>query len=349
MIWRPGALAAILAALAMAAALVSAIAEPRFAPAGWGVVYDFLVQDACIDPSGKILIGVTPVDGPARCPQHRNLRPGEPIPYHKDDWPRTEDTARLPFGYHRNDTYPIETRNFGLAVIQARSFVGPNAKPLPGRAGGGIWLFSNRTVASGLTQDPSGLQLFYGPDCASPDPRQRLFDAWVVVDRSYSPEHPGSMVARLTRYPERCAEEAYAYTYWRTVPVIFRVRAADGIVSRDFETLITDHFGGHDRQTAANMERFYLTRELGFTRWERWQNFDRQKRPLDVMRTARMATSGQCDPVQPMPAATGNWHMVACRQYTNLVPPANPAGDLPSFWIETIKSNPGLQRLFGID
>jgi hypothetical protein len=327
-----------------------ALAQSHFAPPGWGAVYDFLVQDACTDENGNILFGITPADGPARCPRHRDLRPREPIPYHKNDWPSASEAAWRPYGYHRDDTYPIETRHYGIAVIQARSFVGPSGEAdsfRVGHGGGSIWLFSNRTVASGLTQDPSGLYLFYGPNCGSPDPAQRLLDAWVVVDKSYTPNHPGAMVARLTRYPERCGQEAFAYTSWRTVPVNFRLRSGGSERRIQFETLITDHFGGRSPAIAANMERFYLTRELGFTRWERWQNFDRQKRPNDARRALEVASSGRCDPAQPMPAGAGDWHLVACRQYTNLVPPANPGGDSPDLWIATIRSNPETARYFG--
>jgi hypothetical protein len=169
----------------------------------------------------------------------------------------------------------------------------------------------------------------------------------VVVDKSYTPDHPGSMIARLTRYPGRCGREAASYTYWRTVPVTFRVRSSGGIKNVRFETLITDHFGGRNSETAANMERFYLTRELGFTRWERWQNFYRQQRPKDTARAAAVASSGRCDPVQPTPPGSDDWRMVACRQYTNLVPPADPTGDSPNFWIDTIRSNPETAKYFG--
>jgi hypothetical protein len=341
-----------LAILAIAVCVALVLAEgieagTGFAPPGWTTVYDFLVQDACTDASGRLLVGVAPVDGPVKCPQHRNLRPGEPLPYHKNDWPSVEATARRPNGYARNDTYPIETRNYGVAVIQARGFVGPDGAPVPGHSGGSIWLFSNQTVASGLTQDPAGLHLFFGPNCRSPDPAQRLLDAWVVVDKSYSPDHPGAMVARLTQFPERCPREAYAYTDWGTMPMTFRVRSGGVTREVQFETLISNHFGGRSPEQARNMERFYFTRELGLIRWERWQNFTLQQRPEDAARAASVAASGRCDPVQPRPAATGDWHMVACRQYTNLVPPANPAGDSPGFWIDTIKSNPETAGLFG--
>lgn len=337
---------------AVAACLLAFVAgraasDTSFAPPGWALAYDFLVQDACTDARGSLLIGATPVDGPARCPQHRNLRPGEPIPYHKDDWPDVAAAARRPFGYTRNDTYPIETHNYGVAVIQARSFVGPSGAPIPGHSGGSIWLFSTATVASGLTQDPAGLHLLYGPDCASPNPAQRLLDAWVVVDRSYAPGRPGSMVARLTMFPERCARESFAYTYWRTVPVTFRVRSAGVTRQVSFATLISDHFGGRDPAVARNMERFYLTRELGLVRWERWQNFQLQERPGDAERAASVAADGRCDPIQPLPANTGDWHMVACRQWTNLVPPQDPQGDPPGFWIDTIRANPETASLFG--
>jgi hypothetical protein len=61
----------------------------------WDAVLDFMVQDACIDGGGKVLIGVSPAD--AACQHHRDLKPGETLPYHKADWPGDADIKSQPF------------------------------------------------------------------------------------------------------------------------------------------------------------------------------------------------------------------------------------------------------------
>lgn len=325
-------------------------AKSASAQAHWETVYDFLVQDVCVDRDNHILPNATPIDPPSKCARHRNLGIDEPLPYHKHDWPRADDAAEHPNGYQSNDTFPIHTRAFGTAVVQLRSFVFADGRPKPfepGRGGGGVYLFSDDTVASGVTQDPSGLQFFYGPDCASASLAHRLLNAWVVVDSSFSPSRPGHTVARLTRFLSHCDRPSHAYTSWWTRPVTFRVRSPEGIRRQNFDTLISNHYGGRSLEKANNLERFYYTRELGLVRWERWQNLDRQERPDDRDRAALLARSNQCDPIQQKPEAAGAWVMVACRQYTNLVQAKNPAADIADSWLTALRNGAETRDLFG--
>jgi len=318
-------------------------------PAGWDTVYDFAVQDVCVDHEDKIIPDATPLDDASKCSKHRNMKPGELPPYHKNDWPTAAQAETRPNGNQSNDTFPILTKGYGVAVVQLRSFLDPAGKPLPyqpRRGGGGVYLFSDTTMASGVTEDPNGLQFFYGPNCSASDPLRRIFDAWVVVDKSYEPERPGHMVARLTRFPERCARLTYAYTSWLTRPVTFRVRSNGAETKRSLQTLISDHFGGESLERASNMERFYFTRELGLVRWERWQNFDRQKREQDQQRASDLQAAGQCDSVEAPPAAPGHWVMVRCRQYTNLIKSADPSADIAQSWLAKLRSSPDSQGYF---
>ena len=339
------------AAIVCAAILLGAATRAGWAgvPPGWEVGYDFMVQDVCVDSKDHIIADATPLDDTAKCPRHRDLRAGEAPPYHKDDWAPARDADQVN-GLQSNDTFPIATRAYPAAVVQLRSFVDADGRPKsfqPGLGGGGVFLFSDHTIASGLTQDPNGLQFFYGPNCASDDPARRILDAWVVVDKSFVPGSPGHMVARLSRYIEHCDRLTYAYTSWLTRQILFRVRSGGVESKKTLETLVTDHFGGPAADGAGNMERFYLTRELGLIRWERWQNFDRQKRAGDQALADEMKSSGQCDPVEQQPQASGNWKMVRCRQYTNLVKTPDPTGDLQHSWLATLRANPATSALFG--
>ena len=318
-------------------------------PPGWETGYDFMVQDVCVDGQDHIIADATPLDGAAKCPRHRDMRAGEAPPYHKDDWAPADQAGRVN-GLQSNDTFPIATRAYPAAVLQLRSFVDVDGRPKPfepGRGGGGVFLFSDHTIASGITQDPNGLQFFYGPDCASSDPTRQILDAWVVVDKSLEPGRPGHMVARLSRYMQRCDHLTYAYTAWVTRPILFRVRSGGVESKKTLDTLVTDHFGGPTADGAPNMERFYLTRELGLIRWERWQNFDRQKRADDARSAEKMESSGQCDSIEQPPVASGNWKMVRCRQYTNLVQTPDPTGDLQQSWLTKLRTDPATRALFG--
>jgi hypothetical protein len=338
-------------AAACAAFLLCAAARAGWAgvPPGWEAGYDFMVQDVCVDAKDHVIANATPLDGKDKCPRHRDLRAGEAPPYHKDDWAPAREAGRVN-GLQSNDTFPIATKAYPAAVVQLRSFVDADGRPRPfepGHGGGGVFLFSDNTIASGITQDPNGLQFFYGPGCASTDPARQILDAWVVVDKSFDPSRPGHMVARLSRFMKRCDRLTYSYTSWLTRPIEFRVRSGGAESKKTLETLVTDHFGGPTADGAPNMERFYLTRELGLMRWERWQNFDRQKRAADPHRAEQMESSGQCDSVERPPQASGNWKMVRCRQYTNLVQTLDPTGDLQRSWLATLRTDPATRALFG--
>jgi hypothetical protein len=345
--------AAALAALALglAAALAGAADE---APAGWRLVYDYLVQDVCLGPADAPLIGVSPADGPARCPRHRDLRVGERLPYHKHDWASHDARAALPEGYQRSDDFPIRTRRLGVAVLQSFDFGSPPARfdRFDPSDGGQLALFSPNAVAYGLTEDGGGgLQLFLGPACASPDPVARLQASWIVVDRSFAAGRPGHALARLTTSPERCpAALANAFTRWRVRGLALRIGTGGAVWRHNFSALISDHFGGRNPQVANHLERFYFTRELGLVRWERWENLarpgDPAARTTGVANAEPLAASDRCEAIAEPPAATGRWLMTDCRQWTNIVAPRDPAGDPPGFWLDRLRAAPATAALF---
>ena len=249
----------------------SAAHSQNAAPPGWALVYDFLVQDVCLDHSGRVIPAVTPADGAEKCPAHRNLRIGENLPYHKHDWPAADD-PRHPDGYSQNDMFPIHLPELGTAVVQARSLLG--------RAGGGLIVFSSNFAASMMTLDGTGFQVFYGPLCASSDPAQQVENAWIFVGRDFAIGRSGDTVARLTRYRDKCPNRlASSYTRWYSEPITLRVRSpAGGVAPFSLVGLVSDHFGGRNPILAQRLERFYFTREFGLVRWERCARWETDRR-----------------------------------------------------------------------
>lgn len=334
-------------------ALTASTARAAELPSDWRLVYDYMIQDACVGPDGALLVGVSPIDGPARCPRHRDLRVGERLPYHKHDWAELRDRAAQPTGVHRSDAFPIRTRALGLAVVQTFDF-GTDPRVF-GRFdagdGGQIAIFSARTVSYGLTEDGGdGLQFFYGPACAAGDPVERLRNSWVLVDRSAETARSGTLLARLTKWSDRCPHAlSNAHTRWKVRRLTVRVRSAGQDGARTFETLVSDHFGGRDPEVANHLERFYFTRALGYVRWERWENMARPGAPIARERAeenaAALAVSDRCDAIAEPPAATGRWIMIDCRQWTTMVPPDDPRGDPARFWVERLETLPETRAL----
>ena len=128
-----------------------------------------------------------------------------------------------------------------------------------------------------------------------------------------------------------------AFTRWYVQPVRYRAAAGQG-VPVTLTTLISEHFGGADPELADHVERFYFTRELGSTRWERWQNLtDGHDADQPTKKASEFAAAGRCSQAA-VPDGGLPFVMVDCREWTLIVPPAIPTGDRPGFFIDLLRS-----------
>jgi hypothetical protein len=105
-------------------------------------------------------------------------------------------------------------------------------------------------------------------------------------------------------------------------------------------TLISEHYGGEEPQSADHVERFYFTRELGSTRWERWQSAS-HSRAFSAGQLAQAASdlilSGRCSKADH-PAGDTSLLMIDCREWTLVVPARNPGGDRAGFFIDAVRA-----------
>jgi hypothetical protein len=173
-----------------------------------------------------------------------------------------------------------------------------------------------------------------------------LTHSWIVV--AFDPGRPapleGETVARLNDLrqgqQDTCPSSFNpAFTSWRVAP--FRYRAAPGQGAPiTLTTLISEHYGGASRATADHVERFYFTRELGGTRWERWQNGDGNAQFSAAKiadQAAWFAKTGRCSSADT-PGGGAPMVLIDCREWTLIEPPSDPAGDRPGFFIEAIRA-----------
>ena len=295
------------------------------------VIRDFLIQNVCEDAAGDVLQGVDPADADSRCVTQRDLRPGEPLPYHKHDHPSPDQRMANAKGYQRHDSFPVETSKFGLAIEQSFDFgTGPGRRFGEFDAdgdGGDIIIFSPHTAAIAATEDGgAGFQLFAGPDCHGALSPEGLVDSWIVAAIDGAQLLQGHEIARLrdlktgdqTRCPDRLDD---AYTAWRVEPFHYRASPGQGR-EVTLTTLISEHFAGADPRRAKHAERFYYTRELGSTRWERWENTaEAQGGDVDRIRRAASAFAvlQRCGAAPP-PGLNSSMLMVDCREWTLIVP-----------------------------
>jgi hypothetical protein len=321
-------------------------------------IRDFMIQNVCLDGSGAVLAGVAPTAGDPRCLAQRDLAPGERLPYHKHDHPSPDEREGAPAGYQRHDSFPVETAGFGTAVEHSFDFGSGEGRRFgvfdTGSDGGDIAILSPGTVSFGATEDGGGgFQLFVG-ECQGPVEAAALTHSWIVV--TFDPGHPapleGETIARLNDLrqgqQETCPTRFNpAFTSWRAAP--FRYRAAPGQGTPiTLTSLISEHYGGASRATADHVERFYFTRELGGTRWERWQNSDGNAQ-FSASRIADQAAwfakTGRCSSAET-PAGGASLVLVDCREWTLIEPPSDPSGDRPGFFIEALRSRRGTPAFF---
>ncbi len=328
--------------LAVGAFALPSPSRAQAVPPVWREAWGFLVEDVCTDGSDHPLPGASPLDGGGACSRQRKLRVGERLPYHKQDWPGDADRDTHPEGYQRSDSFPVPS-TLGPAVVQDYDF-GDEPRAF-GRFddgdGGQVAFLGAGTASFGITEDGgAGLQFFLGPGCAPED-------GWVIVDRSFAERTSGQMLARITRNADRCPQRlGYAFTRWHVQPVSFR-DSTNGRTGRvTLSTLVSEHFGGKDVDGADHLERMYFTHALGYTRWERWQNLSVHDRPRDRQQAAELAASDRCEPGLGAPSAASRWAMVDCREWTQIVPPADPAGDPPGFWLDRLRAQAATRSMF---
>ena len=326
---------AVLAVALAVAAPVAAQPSP-----GWQAAYDFLVPEVCEGPDGAAIIGASPLDPPDLCPRRRKLALGERLPYRQRDWPGAGEPEARRDGYQQTSSFPVWT-TMGVAVAQTWDF-GDGVRrfgQFDAGDGGQVAFFSEQSVAFGLTEDGgAGLQFFIGPGCT-------LLDSWIIVDRGFEASPSGETDARLTQRQDACpARLGHAYTAWRVQPMTFRTRARGQTGEAVLDALVSEHYGGRSIASADHLERFHFTREFGATRWERWQNLTVQNRPEDRAGARLIAESGRCAPGLGPPGE--RWVMVDCREWTQVVAPADPDGDPLGFWVDRLRRDGRTRALF---
>jgi len=344
---------AVLAIASIAACDAAAAAEDASVIASAESVRDFMIQNVCLDRTGKIVIGLSPIEGDPRCVAQRDVRPGEYLPYHKHDHPSPEDHAAAPRGYQRHDSFPVATAQFGAVVEHSFDFGAGDGRRFgvfdSGSDGGDIAILSPDAAAIGATEDGGGgFQLFVGAPCDGNVTAAALTHSWIIalLDPASAAPLQGETTAQLNDLKqgrqETCPSHLNAaHTRWYVRPVHYRTAAGQGRPVT-LATLISEHYGGRLPETADHVERFYFTRELGGTRWERWQNTagNRIADAESIRNAAGLAASGRCSPAET-PAGGAPLLMVDCREWTLIDRPDDAEGDRPGFFIDALRSRPG--------
>jgi hypothetical protein len=85
---------------------------------------DYLIMDVCTDAKGKIVQAGKGDINPVTCAHHRDLRPGEAVPYYHADYPFSNDANPCHrFGQSREYSFPLQK-----SAIDLRSVYGTDQK-----------------------------------------------------------------------------------------------------------------------------------------------------------------------------------------------------------------------------
>ncbi|MEO1220194.1 MAG: hypothetical protein AAFY42_02430 [Pseudomonadota bacterium] len=286
-------------------------------------LYDYLVQDVCINDQGEAIAG-----DPAVCPKTRNIKVGEPSPYIVTDW----DTANS-VSYTAWNSIPVQGEDGNVRVMVSKSLetlfdedysfsfrpardgfdlidlsFGSYASVIRTSDGGCLdQLFSPRlarNLRSGTRfnrRRPHSLAMLHSP--------QTRAGGWILFPFELAPSQwpqTSSLVHRNVRTPLQPESGcntggSRGVTYWNAPADYAFERNEDG-VRKTLRAIRSDHFGKRNLSSRSNaLERFYFTREYGMTRWEAW--IPRRRCVARAERAPQGSLRSQCFPEAGEPAS----------------------------------------------
>lgn len=279
-------------------------------------LYDYLVQDVCVDAGGNAIKG-----DPATCPQHRNIELGEPSPYLLTDW----DTAQK-VAYAAWNSIPVRGEDGNVRVMVSKDLLGTYDANF-------AFSYSEASDAFDLidltygpyasiirTSDGGCLDQVFSPRLARNISRGTRFNrrrphsrsmlnspkaragGWIVFPLTTAPSQwpqTSMHVHRNTRTPLQSSSGCNAggkvgVTYWNA-PAPYTYEGNEDGARKTLMSIRSDHFGARNLSSGSNaLERFYYTREYGMTRWEAWLPRSRCVAQANKVRAGQLRS--QCFP-----------------------------------------------------
>jgi len=340
--WLAGAAAVALAAAGSA----SAQSYPQAAVSETDMVR-FLVQSLCSDAAGNP-IDASPVD--AACVNRRAQTADAPASYRKHDWPAAVEQG-LSYGYQASDAVlSAVPGGQGDAVIVTQTFDfdgvpggGFGRFGVAGGDGGQVIAITRGAAAVFMTQDGGapGLQWFVGDGCSTGQRPQEL--AWLLFTDQVNAGGWSDAVAKLSisRVQSECpAGFSSAYTrYLRSTVAVPFLKAGVPAGDRNLDVIVSEHFDLPTVQQSNHLERFFLAKDLGMVRWERWEHLTGPN-PQVEQAAQVAATSGRCPALALSSPPDQGWVMIDCRMWTNLVPPPARGWTVRQFGWEGVEARP---------
>jgi hypothetical protein len=296
---------------------------------------DYLIQDVCVNAAGVVIPG-----DPASCPTHRNVRIGERVPYLVTD----RDTANANQTYQALFSYPVPAYDGTLKVLVSKNMQGAFNENFSfnfdeDRDGfdlldaSGLYISGIRTSDGGCldqiisrdTSQRSGGWIFFATDLGGGELNHQI------------------RIERLNANPPAACRQAntdksgnYQSVSQTTAPTAHDVWNPPTnwtyVSGKNLRSLITYHYANYQLAQVNNaLERFFFTREYGFTRWEAWvplarcQNEHGAGSSICQPASADNFLKGRCE-ASTATSVWGNqtWVRIDCRDSTNYIPLKTP-------------------------
>ncbi len=282
---------------------------------------DFVIQNVCVDGQDNVIEG-----DPAFCPRHRNIRLGEKVPYLVTD----RDAGNGERTYQALSSYPIMGTDGQLKVMVAKNmqanFTSDFSFDFNEARDGYDLLDVNAGHVSVIRTSDGGC--FDQKISASARTRS---GGWFFFPRSMG---AGSLVHSIVlerlspQRPAHCeavGRSSNVHAVWNA-PTPQRFESG-----KVLSTLVSYHFAHKTLGRKNNaLERFFFTREYGFTRWEAWIPLSRCREDFanDPRRCDPAHIEGRCGSADPFPGTAdwGNqaWVRTDCRDSTNYIAVSKP-------------------------
>lgn len=233
-------------------------------------LYDYLVQDVCLGNQGHIT-----AKDPLTCTSRRNIALGEPSPYLLTD---TDYSNKMT--YQAMNSIPVRGTDGTIRILYPKLNQGPFGKDfrmtkyIQSSDGYDLADISNSKFVSFIrTSDGGCFDQIWSRTGRRSTVRERA-GGWALFPFATPPSQwaPSQSTIikthkiQLTKGQPGCKNgSSRGITFWsKPAPAIFNT-------GKSVTTITSSHFANANLSLTNNaLERFYFSREYGFTRWEAW-------------------------------------------------------------------------------
>ena len=224
--------------------------------------FAFVVQQVCVDAADHAVAG-----DPAACPRRRTLRVGEPIPYRRVDIGNWQALF----------SYPVRGPDGEVRAVAAKVAGGNDESngfgDLGVRSGFDLLQVGPDYVSAIRTSDPGG-----GDQIMWRNIFCERTNGWILFPPGLQPGQHGEVrsTLKITKGPSIACPYTKLLsigpddTVWDRPTDPYRYTSGKAL-----DTITSEHFAYGDPANPAHdndsMEKFFFTREYGFTRWEAWE------------------------------------------------------------------------------